>query len=187
MDSTQFAAVVGTIGAAIGGVLTWASTQGINALLKYRADKREDERLQVQREDAHEDKEENTLRFIIGRQDGELTSLRSEIKEMQFAHREELRVIHNAHNECEKRHAELATELRLRMELMNSRVEVVERDVKSELGAKAEIVQEIAKTRHNLKDDLNAVSLKVQAAIQAHDSGILNPGDVTVAPKDQPK
>jgi hypothetical protein len=157
---------MGTLAAGLGG---WFSKQGVDAWLKLRADKREDNKLEDAREDVLHDKEDATLRYIIGIQQGELTSLRSEIKEMQFAHREELRSIHTAHNECEKRHAELATELRLRMELMNVRVDGVETAVGNKADA---VVQELVKTRHDLKDDLNAVSMRVQEAIKAHDSTV---------------
>ncbi len=186
MDSTQFATVVGVISAAVGGILTWASTQGINALLKYRADHREDKKLQAEQNEAHHDKEENTLRFIIGRQDGEMTSLRSEIKEMQFAHREELRSIHHAHNECEKRHAELATELRIRMETMASRVEAVEQHVVDPKEAARQTVDEMRPTiRHEIRNELHADKLKHDLEkMQAEAKS----GDIVVTPrKEQPE
>jgi hypothetical protein len=167
MDSTQIATTVGVISAAAGGILTWASTQGINAWLKYRADRRVDE----VREDEQED---STLRFIIGRQDGEISSMRAELKEMQVSHRAELKAIHDQHNDCEKRHAELSTELRIRMEMMDSRMVKVEQHVDPKLvvevheseaikGAVQETKAAIRDGVHDVVDRLSGKILSQQA------------------------
>lgn len=125
MDSTTIA-VIGALSTALAGAAGWFSKQGVDAWLKVRADKREDVKLEDAREDVLDEREDKTLRYIIGIQQGELTSLRAELKEMQASHRTELKQIHEAHNDCEKRHAELATELRVRMQFMGERVSKVE-------------------------------------------------------------
>lgn len=120
MDANSFATVVGVLSAAGGALLAWIGKGGVDAWLKLRADHREDVKLEDQKEQREETKQDNDLRFIIGRQDGELASLRNELKE-----------VHLQHNDCEKKHAALATELRVRMELMNARVDHVETDMKA--------------------------------------------------------
>jgi hypothetical protein len=119
MDITQTSVLIGSVSAAIGGILTLAATKGIDAYLKYKADARTDEI----REEA---KEETDLRFIIGRQDAELTSLRTELKEKDKLHRDEMNSLHKLHNECEKKHTALEVEFRVRMELMTKQVDKIE-------------------------------------------------------------
>jgi hypothetical protein len=170
MDSTTVG-IIGAIGTLVAGLGGWFSKQGVDAWLKLRADRREDARLEDQREDVLDEKEDKTLRYIIGIQQGELTSLRSEIKEMQTNHRTELRQIHDAHNDCEKRHAELSTELRIRMELMDSRMVKMEQHVDPKMvievhesdalkGTEKEIKGAIRTAVHDIRDDLNAAGLK---------------------------
>jgi hypothetical protein len=175
MDSTTVG-IIGALATALAGLGGWFSKQGVDAWLKLRADKREDVKLEDAREDVLQDKEDKTLRYIIGIQQGELTSLRAEVKEMQGNHRAELKTLHDQHNDCEKRHAELATELRVRMEFMSARVGKVEAaagtDPKlivemhdSEAITKAvneEIKPAIRTAVHDLRDDINAVGLKAQ-------------------------
>lgn len=116
MDATQTSVLIGSVSAAVGGLLTLATTKGIDAWLKYKADARTDEI----REEA---KEETDLRFIIGRQDAEIAALRIELRE-----------IHLQHNNCEKKHTALETEFKVRMEFMAKRVDKVEADVKEQKG-----------------------------------------------------
>ncbi len=191
MDLTQigvlFGSFCGAVGALGGGLCTW----GIGAYLKYKSDKREDAKLEDAREDQLSEKEDKTLRYIIGIQEGDLKSLRAEIKEMQAAyrtelatmrenHRSELKNIHDAHNDCELRYTALETEMRIKLLAMDTRVGKVERHVDPK-----EIAAEVAKTRHDIKDDLNTVSMKVtevQQTLAAHDSGVFKP-DQIINPK----
>lgn len=172
MDTTTATAIaiIGALSTALAGIGGWFSKQGVDAWLKLRADKREDARLEDAREDVVAAKEENTLRYIIGIQEGDLRSLRAEIKEMQVLHRQELRELHIAHNDCEKRQAQLEAELKVRMEFMNTRVTQVEaatyiepklHDVKQDI--KQVVHEESRKVVHDLRNDINTVSLKSQA------------------------
>ncbi len=157
MDATQIGVVIGAVSGAIGAIGGGVCTWGIGAYLKLRADRREDIKLHDAREDAEDEKEDNTLRFIIGRQDGELSALRAEMKEMQVNHRAELTALHNQHNECETKHAKLETELRMLKESLqrevNSKVEMLQAETK------AAIRQGV----HDVKDALHAKDLKEQA------------------------
>ncbi len=180
MDSTT----VGIICTAVAGAAGWFGKQGMDWYLKYKNDRREDIKLQESREDVLDEKEDKTLRYIIGIQQGEITSLRSEVKESQANyrteletlrsnHRAELTSLHDAHNDCEKRYTALEVELRIRLQAMDSRMGKVEKQ--------EEIAKEVAKTRHDIKDDLNTVSMKVtevQQTLKAHDSGVFKPGDI---------
>lgn len=173
MDSTTIG-VIGAITTAIAGAAGWFSKQGVDAWLKLKADSREDTRLQDAREDQLIEKEDSTLRYIIGMLQGELTSLRAEIKEMQTSHRTELKNIHDAHNECEKRFAELSTELRIRMETMDTRMVKVEQHVDPKLVVEVHesdaIKQGVQETKaairdgvHDVVDRLSGKILKEQA------------------------
>jgi predicted nucleic acid-binding Zn-ribbon protein len=93
-------ATISVITAGLGAIFGIACTKGIDAYLKYRADKREDVKLLDVREDQERDKEDNTLRFIIGRQDARIEKLENELRE-----------IHGQHNECEKKYAALSARL----------------------------------------------------------------------------
>lgn len=174
MDTTQLVALVGAVSGAIGAIGGGICTWGVSAYLKIRADRREDVRLEEQREDVEDEKEEKTLRYIIGIQQGELTSLRTELKEMAANHREELRLLHNEHNDCEKRHAELKTELKVRMEMMDMRMGKVEQHVDPKLvvevhdseaikGAVQETKAAIRDGVHDVVDRLSGKILKEQA------------------------
>lgn len=168
-DTTTVTAIIGAGTTALAGLLGWFSKQGVDAWLKLRADKREDAKLEDAREDALNEKEENTLRYIIGEQAGELRSVRAEVKEMQNTHRLELRALHEAHNNCEKRQAQLETELRVRMEFVNKRVTDVETKTHLEpllkeavKETKDTVHKETRQAVHDLREDITAVSLKSQ-------------------------
>jgi hypothetical protein len=126
MDATQMGVLIGSvcgaIGALGGGICTW----GVAAYLKVKADKREDIRLQDQRDDADETKEDGTLRYIIGRQDGEIAALKAKVEQMQASHTAELKNVHELHNACELRYTALDTEMKVRLELMGERVRKME-------------------------------------------------------------
>jgi hypothetical protein len=189
MDSTTIA-IIGALSTALAGLGGWFSKQGVDAWLKLRADKREDVKLEDAREDVLDEREDKTLRYIIGIQEGDLKSLRAELKEMQAAyrnelatmresHRNELKNIHDAHNDCELRYTALETEMRIRLHAMDTRMGKVEQNVDPN------IAKEVVKTRHDIKDDLQTVSNKVtevQKTLEAHDSGIFKP-DQIINPK----
>lgn len=181
MDSTTVA-IIGSLGGVVAAAAGWFSKQGVDAWLKIRADRRVDLQLNNDREDKEDEKQDNSLRYIIGIQQGELTSLRTEIKEKDANFREELKAIHDKHNDCEKRQAELSTELRVRMEFMNNRMEKVEQHVDPKLivemhdteavkEAVVETKSAIRQAVHDLRDDINAVKLKahVEAEQQARE------------------
>lgn len=107
MDPNSFSVIVGVISAAVSGLLTLLVTKGIDGWLKLRADARTD----IVREETKEDVD---LRYIIERQDKEIASLRTELRE-----------IHLQHNDCERKHESL----RVRLEFMEGRMTKVEKDV----------------------------------------------------------
>lgn len=174
MDATQTSVLIGAVSAAVGGLLTLATTKGIDAWLRIREDRRKDATLEDQREDAEDEKEDKTLRYIIGIQQGDLASLRTEIKEKEARFRDELTAVYNKHNDCEKRQAALETELRVRMESMDHRMVKVEKFADPKLvvevheseaikGAVSETKAAVREAVHDIKDAVNAASLKAQA------------------------
>lgn len=181
MDSTT----VGIISTAVAGAAGWFGKQGMDWYLKYKADKREDVKLSDQREDVLDEKEDKTLRYIIGIQQGELTSLRAEIKELQASyrteletmrsnHRTELTALHGAHNDCELRYTALETEMRIRLQAMDSRMGKVEEHVDPKLVVEVHdshaITEAVKETKaairtgvHDVKDAIHAASMTAQA------------------------
>jgi hypothetical protein len=167
MDATQWGVIIGSVSGALGALGGGLCTWGVNAYLKIKADKREDIRLADQREDVEGEREDTTLRYMLGIQKGEIESLRAEIKEKDANYRVELKSIYDKHNECERRTAELSTELRVRLEVMNTRVQNVEQHVDPALKeAVAETKAAIRQGVHDVKDSLNAATLKQQLDAQ---------------------
>ena len=145
MDSTTVG-IVGAICTAVAGAAGWFTKQGVDAWLKLRADKRIDEEIEDKREEHDEEKEDTTLRYIIGHQAGELVGLRAEVKEMRESHRAELNSVHDAHNECEKRFAKMETEFRVRMETMRDRFDKIEAAAEStnkQVAEQRAVVEEV--------------------------------------------
>jgi hypothetical protein len=189
MDSTTIA-IIGALSTALAGLGGWFSKQGVDAWLKLRADKREDVKLEDAREDVLDEREDKTLRYIIGIQEGDLKSLRAELKEMQAAyrnelaamresHRNELKNIHDAHNDCELRYTALETEMRIRLHAMDTRMGMVEQHVDPKEIAKG-IEPMVREAKH---ETINAVNKGVDKTLQAMDSGIFKPGDIINPPK----
>jgi septal ring factor EnvC (AmiA/AmiB activator) len=102
MSSTEWSVIIGTISAAFASGFTLAATKGIEAWLKYRADQRIDKEVQMHKEEAEQQKEDNTLRFLIGRQDARIEALEKELREL-----------HSQHNDCEKKHEALKVRLEI--------------------------------------------------------------------------
>lgn len=91
----------------ITGILTLAFTKGIDAYRGYLAELRLDKAQLSEEETKICDKEENTLRWLLGRQDATIERLQKELHEL-----------HLQHNDCEKKHEAL----RVRLELLEQRV-----------------------------------------------------------------
>jgi hypothetical protein len=171
MDATQAGILIGSVSGAVGALGGGLCTWGVNAYLKIKADAREDVRLADQREDVEGEREDTTLRYMLGIQQGEIGSLRAEIKEKDANYRAELKTIYDKHAECEKRTAELSTELRVRMELLNARMVSVEQHVEPkvvlEVHESEAIKEAVAETKsairqgvHDIKDTLHTTALQ---------------------------
>jgi septal ring factor EnvC (AmiA/AmiB activator) len=106
MDPTT----IGVISAAAASLLTLATTKGVDAWLKIRADRRQDEVREETAEDAN-------LKFVIGRQDARIDKLETELRE-----------VHLQHNDCEKKFAALSA----RMDRTERDVKAVEKEVKDQ-------------------------------------------------------
>jgi alpha-beta hydrolase superfamily lysophospholipase len=93
MDATTISVIIGTVCAAIGGLIGVLSTKGVSGWIKLREDKRIDQ--------VREEKSANeVLMFTISRQDARIEKLESE-----------LRAVYDKHNDCERKYAALAVRL----------------------------------------------------------------------------
>jgi hypothetical protein len=151
MDWTTISVIIGTITTAAAGAAGWFGREGVAAWIKVRETNRVDEEIAHKREDQEEEKEDNTLRYIIGRLEGELASLRIENKEMRESHRTELGAVYTAHNECERRFAKLDTEFRLRMEYLGARCDRIEAQAQHTNKQVAENKEAVAQAKGDSK------------------------------------
>lgn len=101
MDATQTSVLIGAAGATTGTLLGIVCTKGVDAWLKLRKDTRDEKTTDAAAED-------NTLRFIIGRQDARIERLETELKD-----------VHTQHADCEKKHESL----KVRLEVLGQRVD----------------------------------------------------------------
>jgi hypothetical protein len=133
MDATQTGIIIASVGTVAGTLIGIVATKGVDAWIKLRADKRID--------DTREEKSANeVLMFTITRQDTRIAKLE-----------DELRAVHLAHNDCERKYAALAT----RLDSMDAAVKSSVQETKSALRQAV----------HDAKDTANALALKVQADV----------------------
>lgn len=96
---------------------------------------------------------------------------------------EAISITENAHN------SGVPLPLQLVEALRKARGRVYEKQADGQINivvGNDDIAKEVAKTRHDIKDDLNTVSLKVtevQEALKSHDSGVLKSTELTSPPR----
>lgn len=100
MTPTEQTAWLVAITGGLSTFFTLICTKGIDAFLKWRADKRIDEVREEEGEDID-------LKFIINRQDTVINAMNEEMKELR-----------REHIDCERKHAEL----KARLEMLETRV-----------------------------------------------------------------
>ncbi len=151
MDVTSITVIIGSIGTVGGALIGVLATKVVDARIKLRADKRID--------DIREEKSANeVLMFTITRQDTRIAKLE-----------DELRAVHLAHNDCERKYAALAT----RLDGMDAAVKSSVQETKSA----------IRQAVHDAKDTANQLAMKIQETAKANDSGIFKPDQIINPPK----
>ncbi len=147
MDATQTGILIAAVSSGITAVVAVLATKGIDGWLKLRADSRIDT--------TREEKSANeVLMFTIQRQDARIEKLENE-----------LRSVHDQHNDCERKYAALST----RLDGMDAAVKSSLQETKSALRQAV----------HDVKDTANASALT--KAIQ--DSGILKNTELPSPPR----